>query len=434
MKKKSLLTTALAVLMASTMLAGCGGGSGSTGQETSATAAANEDTDNGDAKDTVAAGGKKEVVIWDYFETDAQKEMMETLIRDFNASQDEYVASHVYVPFTDYEKQLTLGIASGELPDLVILDGCSMASFIALGLFGDISDVDIKWDEYLEGPMESTMMDGKHYGIPFATNCTALYYNKDLFDAAGVDYPDENTTWEQFREMAKTLTKDGVYGFGNAATNTDEGTFQCLQWIYTAGGSYTDIVSGADALTLMQEMIAEGSWTKEVVNWTQSDVNNNFIAGNLAMQQNGPWQIAGIEANAPDLSYGVTVLPKFDENSSRATSILGGENMGVVKKDDMNGATAFLQYYDQTEVMVKAMKTYGSFPPKTAAAQDSYWTDDPIQKAFIQQLETSIPRGPSPSWPSYSAAIQQGIQETMTSAKTPQQAAEDTQKAVDAIQ
>ena len=382
---------------------------------------------------TASAADKKEVVIWDYFETDAQKQMMQSLIDGFNASQDEYEASHVYVPFADYEKQLTLGIASGELPDLVILDGCGMASFIQLGLFGDISDADINWDEYMEGPMESTMLDGKHYGIPFATNCTALYYNKDLFDAAGIDYPDENTTWDEFHEMAKALTKDGVSGFGNAATNTDEGTFQCLQWLYTAGGSYTDIEDGVDAYKLMQEMIEDGSWTKECVNWTQSDVNNNFMAGNLAMQQNGPWQIPGIEANAPDLSYGVTVLPKKDADSEQATSILGGENMGVVNKDDTSGAEAFLKYYDQTDVMVDAMKQYGSYPPKTEAAKDSYWTDDPIQKAFLTQIDTSIPRGPSASWPSYSSAIQTGFQEVMTSAKTPEQAAADTQAAVDAV-
>ena len=100
------------------------------------------------------------MVIWDYFETDAQKNMMQDIIDGFNESQEEYEASHVYVPFADYEKQLTLGMASGELPDLVILDGCSMASFIQMDLFGDVSDADIKWDEYLEGPMESTMADG----------------------------------------------------------------------------------------------------------------------------------------------------------------------------------------------------------------------------------------------------------------------------------
>lgn len=434
MKFKRAIAVCMATVMVGAMaLTGCGSKSSeSTAPAAGAPAESTASTEGGGSE--AASGEKKEVVIWDYFETDAQKEMMQTLIDGFNGSQDQYVASHVYVPFADYEKQLTLGVASGELPDIVIMDGCGMASFISMDLFGDISDADINWDEYIQGPMESTMMDGKHYGIPFATNCTALFYNKDMFDAAGIAYPDENTTWDEFREMAKALTKDGVYGFGNAGTNTDEGTFQCLQWLYTAGGSYTDIESGVDAYTLMQEMINEGSWAKDVVNWTQSDVNNNFMAGNLAMQQNGPWQIPGIEKDAPDLNYGVTVLPKRDASAGQATSILGGENMGVVKKDDTSGAVAFLKYYDQTDVMVNAMKQYGSFPPKTEAAQDAYWTEDEIQASFIQQLETSIPRGPSALWPTYSSAIQTGFQEVMTSAKTPEQAAKDTQAAVDAIE
>lgn len=439
MMRKKLFTSMAALALAGVMgLAGCGSSGGGATTAPSDTTAAPSDTKAAEGSSQAqtqpqTGGERQEVVIWDYFETDAQKEMMQMLIDGFNASQEQYQASHVYVPFADYEKQLTLGVASGELPDIVIMDGCGMASFISMGLFGDISAADIKWDDYIAGPMESTMLDGKHYGIPFATNCTALFYNKDMFDAAGVEYPNENTTWDEFREMANKLTGNGVYGFGNAATNTDEGTFQCLQWLYTAGGSYTDIGGGVDAYTLMQEMIAEGSWTKEVVNWTQSDVNNNFMAGNLAMQQNGPWQIPGIASNAPELNYGVTCLPRKDANAKQATSILGGENMGVVKKDNTDGAVAFLKYYDQDDVMVEAMKMYGSFPPKTAAANNAYWTEDEIQAAFIQQLETSIPRGPSPAWPSYSAAIQKGFQEVMTGNKTPEQAAADTQTAVDAV-
>ncbi len=427
--RKKLISLLMCVALAATMVTGCGSKGNDAGGNTAGTDSTGTVSENKGAD----KGGKTEVVIWDYFETDAQKEMIQTLMDGFNSSQDKYTATHVYVPFSDYEKQLTLGIASGELPDLVILDGCSMASFISLGLFGDISDADIAWDEYIEGPLNSTMADGKHYGIPFATNCTALFYNKDMFDTAGIAYPNENTTWAEFHEMAKALTKDGVSGFGNAATNTDEGTFQCLQWLYTAGGSYTDITSGQAAYELMQEMINDGSWTKECVNWTQSDVNNNFMAGNLAMQQNGPWQIPGIAKNAPELNYGVTVLPKFDANSGQATSILGGENMGVVKKDDTAGAVEFLKYYNQTDNMVNAMKQYGSFPPKAEAAKDSYWTEDPIQKEFITQLTTSIPRGPSAAWPSYSAAIQKGFQEALTIAKTPEQVAQDTQTAVNAV-
>lgn len=393
----------------------------------------NGGSDDSSTEKTISTS-KKEVVIWDYFETDAQKEMMTDLIDEFNSKQDDYEASHVYVPFADYQKQLTLGISSGDLPDLVILDGTSMASFISLDLFSDISDADINWDAYMDGPMESSMLDGKHYGIPFASNTTALFYNKDIFDEANVEYPNEDTTWEEFQEIAKKVTGNGVTGFGNAAINTDEGTFQNLQWIYTAGGSYEEPQEGTEAFELMQDMIDEGSWSKESINWGQSDVNNNFKAGNLAMQQNGPWQLPNIESDAPDLNFGVTTLPKLNSESDQATSILGGENMGVVKKDDNEGAIEFLKFYDQDEVMIDAMKKYGSFPPKTQAAQDSYWTEDDVQKMFIKQMETAIPRGPSPKWPSYSTALQTAVQETMTNNKDAKDAAKSAQAAVDEIE
>ena len=201
--RKKIVSALLCLTMAAGLVTGCGGGKGSSGS-------------SADNKRLMA--GKKRWSSGIILRQMHRRGMMQDMIDGFNSSQDKYEASHVYVPFADYEKQLTLGMASGELPDLVILDGCSMASFIEMDLFGDVSEANIKWDEYMEGPMSSTMSEGKHYGIPFATNCTALFYNKDLFDAAGVAYPDENTTWDDFREMAKTLTKDGVTGFGNAAT------------------------------------------------------------------------------------------------------------------------------------------------------------------------------------------------------------------------
>ena len=126
--KRRMVSTLLCLTMAAGLMAGCSSGGGG--------------SDSKGSSGGESSGGKESVVIWDYFETDAQKNMMQDMIDGFNESQDKYEASHVYVPFADYEKQLTLGMASGELPDLVILDGCGMASFIEMDLFGDVSDSD----------------------------------------------------------------------------------------------------------------------------------------------------------------------------------------------------------------------------------------------------------------------------------------------------
>jgi multiple sugar transport system substrate-binding protein len=382
-----------------------------------------------------SSSAKKPLVIWDYYST-ADSKLTTYLLDTFNSSQNEFAASRSYIPFADIVRQLTLAVSSGDvLPDVTMFNPADIASFIPMGLFGDITDMtkDINWDEYLPGPLEATMENGRHYGLPMFANCTALFYNKDMFDAAGLAYPDENTTWEDFRIMARTLTRDGVIGFGNSAINSQQGMFQCLQWAVTAGGYFNNIAGGVAAFEFMADMVKEGIWAKESVSWTQTDVNNNFISGNLAMQQNGPWQLPRIKENAPNLNYGVTVLPKFNSSSKQAASVLGGEAMAVVNKPDMSGAVAYLKFYDRNDVMIEAAKLNGSFPVKTAATRDPYWSNDPLYAAFAQQLTSSIPMGPSPQWNTIALVIQEAFQEAMTFVKTPSQAATDAHRKIEAI-
>ena len=312
--KKRFISTVLCAAMAASLVTGCGSGSGN--------------ASGGSTQAAADTGSKKEVVIWDYFETDAQKAMMTTLLDGFNASQDEYVASHVYVPFSDYEKQLTLGIASGELPDLVILDGCSMASFISLGLFGDISDADIKWDEYIAGPMESTMADGRHYGIPFATNCTALFYNKDMFDAAGVAYPEDGWTMEDLADWGQAFAKgegaNKTYGLvkhwvmNNVMVNACGGT-PYSDDLSTSHMGTPEIV---DSLTLYKKLIDTGVIPDDTAQKT-IPAETLFVSGKSAMYPCG-----GFET--------ITVTNDADEN---------GINIGFCKMpSDKNGKEINVQY------------------------------------------------------------------------------------------
>ena len=394
------------------------------------------------AASTVQAA-PQEVTMWHYFDQKPEQEMLADMVEEYNSLQDDIHINATFVSRTELMNQYTVGALSGELPDIGQVDSPDMESYISLGVFEDITDELESWgelDQFYDGPLSSCKdPDGKVYGLPQNSNCLALACNMDLLKAAGYDHMPQSL--DEFKEMvaATTDASNDVYGFAMCAVSTEEGTFQILPWlrsVQNGTGVNVDNITADSAVNGLQtlgDFVANGYMSKECVNWTQSDVNNNFMAGNLAMQQNGPWQIPGIEANAPDLNYGVTVLPKKDADSEQATSILGGENMGVVNKDDTSGAQAFLKYYDQTDVMVDAMKQHGSYPPKTEAASDTYWTDDPIQKAFLTQIDTSIPRGPSAAWPSYSSAIQTGFQEVMTSAKTPEQAAKDTQAAVDAV-
>ncbi len=154
------------------------------------------------------------------------------------------------------------------------------------------------------------------------------------------------------------------------------------------------------------------------------------MAGAIAMQFNGPWQLPGIAANAPDLNYGVALLPAGPAGTS---SGLGGENLAVVNGDNVAGAVEFLYYYNQPEVMVEAQKMYGAFPSRSDAADNEYWTADPVQATFIEQLNTAVARGPHASWPSISEALYTMLQEVVIGTKTPAEACADAQVKIDAI-
>ena len=108
-----------------------------------------------------------------------------------------------YIPFADFKKQLSIGASAAELPDLVIIDSPDHASYAAMGIFADISDKVSDWDgidQYYEGPLNSCKLDDKLYGLPFGSNCLALFYNEDMLADAGCEAP---TTWDELKDVPK---------------------------------------------------------------------------------------------------------------------------------------------------------------------------------------------------------------------------------------
>jgi multiple sugar transport system substrate-binding protein len=411
--KKVIPLLAISALLVGT-LAGCGGNASKT-----------------DNVSTTAPKEKVELTMWTYFENANQKKVLDDWTRGFNGSQSEIEVSHEYVPFADFKKQLSVGLAANELPDVVIIDNPDMASYAAMGLFADITDKISDWadkDQYFEGPWNSTMLDGKNYGIPMVSNCLALYYNEEMFAKAGVKPPE---TWDELREVAKKVTGNGVSGLGIAAPKTEEGTFQFLPWLLSSGATVekVDGDEGIRSFTVLADMIKDGSLAKESINWTQSDVSKQFMVGKLAMMVNGPWQIPTLESEAPDLKWNVVKIPKDKQFSS----VLGGENIGVVKGKNVDAAVKFIKYIGQADIVKQTAIEYGAFPPRKDVAQDKTWTDDPVLKVFMDEMQYAMPRGPHPQWPEISNAMSTALQETLILTKTPEQAAKDAQEKIDKI-
>lgn len=406
MKKKRILALLTVAALSVGMLAGCSGGSDSEGGEDS--------------------GGSKDVTIWYYWETEGHQVALDKVITDYNASQDDYEVTAKYVPFADFKKQLSIGASADELPDIAILDSPDHASYAVMDIFADLTG---KFDvsDYYEGAVDSCTIDGTLYGVPFGVNCLGLYYNEDMLKEAGCTVP---TTWDELKETARKLTKDNVTGLAFCSLANEEGTFNFMPWVWSTGADSYDIDSegGIKALTLAKDLVDSGAMSKECINWTQGDVMNQFISGNVAMMINGPWQIPTMQQEAPDLNWNVALIPKDKEYAS----CLGGENYAVIKDGNEEGALDFLEYATSKEQVEYLMDAFGYISADKTIAE-SQFSDDPVMQTFTEELNYAKARGPLAEWPEVSNAISLAFNQVMTGEAEPADAAADAQATIDGI-
>lgn len=378
------------------------------------------------------AEDKVTLELWHYFNTDYDYSDGSIFQRDidaFNASQDRIQINYTYVSRDDLMKQYAMGAMSGELPDIGMVDNPDMASYIQMGVFQDITDQLTAWgqlDQFYEGPLNSCKQDGRIYGLPHNSNCLCLFYDKDALKEAGLEVP---TNWTELREAAKKLTdpEKGRYGLAISAVKNEEGVFQFIPWFLSSGGKLEELNGKGcvDALTYLNNLIADGSMPKDIINWTQGDCNNQFISGGLAMQVNGPWNVAAVQQLAPEKNWGVALVPKADDGVH--ASVLGGENFGITTAcQHVEEAVEFLTWLMSKEVSADFCERGGKFSPRAdATASKEIWTTDPIFSVFAENMRYAMPRGPHPRWPEISTAISVAEHEVFTGEK-------DVQSALDA--
>lgn len=421
--KKRRITALLAVLaMTAGLLSGCGS-SGNTGNAPAGDTTASAE---GGSQETASGGGANEVTVWYYMETEGHQVALDQVIQDYKASQDQYQVTAKYVPFADFKKQLSIGASADELPDIAILDSPDHASYVEMGIFEDITG---KFDvsSYYEGTVNSCTVDGKLYGVPFGVNCLALYYNEEMLQAAGCKVPE---TWDELMEAAKALTSDNVTGLAFCSVQNEEGTFNFSPWLWSTGATSYDLnnENGIRALTFIQSLINEGVMSKECINWTQGDVMNQFISGNVAMMVNGPWQIPTMQAEAPDLKWKVTLIPR----DAQYASALGGENYAVINSGNVEGALDFLTYATSEEKVTYLMDKFGYISADKSIAEKQFAEDSPYQP-FVEELNYAMPRGPLAEWPGVSDAISLAFNQVITGTASPEDAAAAAQSTIDGI-
>lgn len=363
------------------------------------------------------------------------------LIKDFNKLNNGIKVEYRYIQFDDVVSEAMRAYSTGQAPDIIAVDNPEHALFSSRGAFLDLTDkisksTVVKPENYFPGPLKSVMWDGKYYGIPKATNTIALYYNKDMFKAKGLDPDKPPQTWAELVEDARKLTDPAknVYGITFSAKANEEGTFQFLPWAQMGGGSYDHInADGAvRALEVWKQMIDEKLASPDTLTRSQWDSTGTFNSGNAAMAISGPWELDRMLKEAK-FDWGVALLPVPREGAERS-SAMGDFNWAIfANTQHPEEAFKVLEYFVSQDN--RMFKDFGQLPARSDIAVPP--TGQPLKdealKVFAEQLKYAKPRGPHPAWPKISKAIQDAIQAALTgqmSAKEALDQAADKIKAV----
>jgi multiple sugar transport system substrate-binding protein len=225
----------------------------------------------------------------------------------------------------DYDTQIISDLAAGTAPDLYVLKNLNrLWTFQSGGQLLDVSDVADGLDADVNG-VDSYEIDGKTWAVPYRQDSWLLYYNKDLFDAAGVEHPDGSWTWDDYAEAAEDLTT-GLADQG--ARGTYQHSWQSLvQGFALAQSPDADLLSGDygylepyyQRVLDLQDAGAQQSYG--TVTTSSLTYQAEFGTQNAAMMPMGSWYIATLLAQqengeAEDFSWGIAPAPQFDDSTT----------------------------------------------------------------------------------------------------------------------
>lgn len=382
------------------------------------------------------AQAETKLEVWHVF--NLKTDMIYDGIKGFEEAHPDVTVDARVVPFAQLRQELIRAIATGDVPDVVTIDNPVIASFAAQGALEEIGPGlekrGLSGGMFYEGPWSSVTWNGKVYGAPRASNTIALYYNADMFKAAGLNPDAPPKTWAELEADAKTLTdkQKNVYGLAFSAVQSEEGTFQFLPFLQQAGGdiAHLDSPASVSALQFLTGLVKNGYVSKDVVNMRQYEATNTMINGNAAMAISGPWELPRIAKQAK-FDWRVAELPVKAGVDVKA-SALGGFDWAVPKgARHMNAALDFIAYMNSKQVLEHAWAS-GRLPSrKDVEIANPLWPK--AYKVFHASMQFARARGPNPDWPQISLAIQNALQEALTFQQTPAKALAKAAGVVDPI-
>lgn len=317
------------------------------------------------------------------------------------------VKVEVTAPVED-DKVLT-ALTGSQPPDVLVLSGGdNVKSWAMEGLVDELTDAistgGIDLNDFFPAPLAQCVMGGKYYCLPWGTDLYALFWNKDLFEAAELDPNKPPETMEELVTMAEKLTivdADGKLkqiGFipDLSWSHSDLYARMFGGFWYNDDGTKLTVNSQPmlDALLWQQQFYAKYGYDN-VLSFASSfgeymSPDHPFYAGKVAMMVEGEWQTGPnfISNFKPELNYGVAPFPPPASHPERAKTVVNQGTVVVIPSGakDKVASAKLLAWMMSPEIVADEMVANANLPTSKKAAQDSRFSENPKFKVFLDLM------------------------------------------------
>jgi multiple sugar transport system substrate-binding protein len=371
---------------------------------------------------------------------------------------DAFMAEHPEIkielwnqPWDDYFTKIQTLWASGDskaIPDVAFL--WPTPQYAAQGVLENLDSYIQKsgydLNDYWPGLLESAKYNGSVYGFPRDIDVGILYYNKDLFDKAGVAYPTDSWTWKDLLAAAEKLTVKDASGNVTQYALAMENNNKYDKWVNQNGGAILDDYvnpsrcmladpKSVEAVKFFADMMANGNAMRDADLSQAGGDASVFPAGQAAMIMQNTSRISGF--NKAGLKYDVVPVP-IPEGGKRFNPAGGAAWVMSAKSDNKDAAWTFIEWLQSTNGGEKIYTERGEIFPalQSVANSPAFMTDQPPanKQGIITEAKSSGVGGFGyfPEWGELqSSVINPGLDQIWTGAVTPEQGLADLCKQVD---
>ncbi|MEW5816082.1 MAG: ABC transporter substrate-binding protein [Spirochaetota bacterium] len=381
----------------------------------------------------VETGKKITLDFWNYWDG-KNGEVLKSLLEEYQTANPNITITNIFIGWGELLPKLQTASAGGKMPDLAAVDLVWMPKLAGSGALTVLNDsikksgLDIK-DFYPE-LLKVSRYNGNYYSLPVSTNNLELFYNKDMFRAAGLEINKAPKTWAELAEYGGKLTKaDGSQWGFEVFTQPGEGlTWQSQVYIWQTGADFLDeglakpafdSPGGVKAISFLVDLVRK-SKIAPLTNW------GVFGQGKAAMVMDGSWMV-GIWSESAPFDWGTAPMP-IPEGGKPATN-MGGEQIFIGKTTPENEASAwnFIYWFTGTAAQVKWDMGTGFMPIRDSVAKDSTyrnWITSTESRLwpFVESQKYAHSRPAITNYPEVSDAYSTEIEKAFYGKLTPEEA------------